>query len=57
MTRKTFRKIGQFLLLLVITANVSSCSDPQVYGSIGVSSYSGGGSRVSGGISIGGRIR
>ncbi|MEE4361477.1 MAG: hypothetical protein V2I63_08120 [Pseudomonadales bacterium] len=57
-------------LLLVLTVPLSGCDDPQVYGSIGVSSYHGsgyygpgygpgyygGGPRVGGSVVIGGRI-
>jgi len=51
--------------LYSVAAGLGGCDDPQVYGSIGVSSgYSswggarhGGGPRVGGSISIGGRIR
>ncbi len=52
------------LRLAVVTmllASLSGCDDPQVYGSIGVSSgygsYGGWGSGVHTSISIGGRIR
>ena len=49
-------------LALTLCLTLSSCDDPQVYGSIGFSSFSGGGyhgggPRVGGSISIGGRIR
>ena len=57
--------ITRLLVLLAICATMSGCDDPQVYGSVGVSSYGGGygggrygyGSpRVGGSISVGGRI-
>jgi len=45
------------LVVLMLAASVSSC-DPQVYGSVGISSWGGGGynsgPRVGGNISIGG---
>lgn len=56
-TMRTFRT----LLLVSLCLGLSGCEDPQVYGSIGFSSYSGGGYYGRGGvgtsISIGGRIR
>jgi hypothetical protein len=50
------------LLLLLLAGPLAGCDDPQVYGSIGVSSYHGsgyygGGPRVGGSVVIGGRIR
>ena len=45
---------------IVLAAGLAGCEQPQVYGSIGVSSFSGGGwgggSSVGGSISVGGRI-
>jgi hypothetical protein len=53
-------RIGKLVTLMVFCSSLSACDDPQVYGSIGVSSYGGGGyyggSRTHGSISIGGRI-
>ena len=48
--------------LLIASLGLASCEDPQVYGSVGFSSYGGGGyygggPRVGTSISIGGRIR
>ena len=55
--KRTFRA----LLLGALCLGLSGCDDPQVYGSVGFSSYSGGGYYGGGGmgtsISIGGRIR
>ena len=55
--RKTFR----ILLIGVLCLGLTGCEDPQIYGSVGFSSYSGGGYYGGGGlgtsISIGGRIR
>jgi hypothetical protein len=49
------------LLLGMLCLGLSGCDDPQIYGSVGFSSYSGGGYYGGGGmgtsISIGGRIR
>ncbi len=59
----TVLKILAALLTACLLATASGCSDPQVYGSIGVSSgyssYGGGwgGPRVHTSISVGGRIR
>lgn len=53
--------MARLLALVALCAGMAGCEDPQVYGSIGVSSYGGGGyyggPRVGGSISIGGRIR
>jgi len=51
----------RFLLLFGACLSLSACEDPQVYGSVGVSSYGGGGyygggPRMGGSISVGGRI-
>ena len=55
--KNTFR----ILLVGVLCLGLSGCEDPQIYGSVGFSSYSGGGYYGGGGmgtsISIGGRIR
>jgi hypothetical protein len=51
----------RILLLGLLCLGLSGCDDPQIYGSVGFSSYSGGGYYGGGGmgtsISIGGRIR
>jgi len=51
-------KITRLLLLMVLAMSVSGCEQPQVYGSIGYSSYGGyrGGGGMGGSISVGGRI-
>ena len=50
----------RWLLAAALCAGVAGCEDPQVYGSIGVSSWGGSGfhgsPRIGGSISIGGRI-
>ena len=51
----------RLLLVTAIVSTLSGCSDPQVYGSVGVSSgfgsWGGSGPRVHTSISVGGRIR
>lgn len=59
--KKTIIRFGKLLVLVLAFTSMSSCDDPQVYGSIGVSSYGGGGyygggPRMGGSVSIGGRI-
>ncbi len=51
-------RLARPLLILAMCAAVASCEPPQVYGSIGYSSYSGSyyGGGMGGSISIGGRI-
>jgi len=58
MIRKRMTHRAQLLLLLILAVGLGSCNGPQVYGSIGVSSYgkAGGSGRLHGSISIGGRI-
>lgn len=56
-----FLRTLKFLLLSTLCLGLSGCEDPQIYGSVGFSSYSGGGYYGGGGmgtsIRIGGRIR
>ena len=59
---KNTKTLLRLLVMLIFTTQLTGYDDPQVYGSIGVSSYHGssgyhGGSRVSSSIVIGGRIR
>jgi hypothetical protein len=57
---KLARTFAGAVLLLLVAASLSSCKNASVYGSIGVSSgFSsyGGGPRMHGSISIGGRMR
>jgi hypothetical protein len=53
-------KILRPFVLLALAASLASCEQPQVYGSVGYSSYSGGGYYGRGGyggsIRVGGRI-
>lgn len=58
-TRNHMKRLARAMLIGVLCLGLSGCEDPQVYGSIGFSSYSGGwgGPNVGGSISIGGRIR
>lgn len=56
------KNLFRVLLIGSLCLTLSGCEDPQVYGSIGFSSYSGGGyyrggPSTGGSISIGGRIR
>lgn len=58
---KTFSRISRLIGLLILCSGLSACDDPQVYGSVGFSSYGGGGyygggPRMGTSISIGGRI-
>jgi hypothetical protein len=62
---KPLRFIGGALIAATILS-LAGCSDPQIYGSVGISSgyggyygggYYGGGPRIGTSISIGGRIR
>lgn len=60
MTNRLRRLLGVFLVILMATA-LASCEPPQVYGSVGYSTYSGGGyygggPRYGTSISVGGRI-
>ena len=59
---KRLMRFTRWGLVLLACAVLSGCDDPQVYGSVGVSSgwgsYHGGGStRMHTSISVGGRIR
>jgi hypothetical protein len=53
-------KIAKALALIIVCSSLSSCDDPQIYGSVGVSSYGGGGyhggSRYGTSVRVGGRI-
>jgi hypothetical protein len=53
-------KLGRVVMMLIVCSAISGCDDMRVYGSVGVSSYGGGGhyggSRVGTSISVGGRI-
>jgi hypothetical protein len=55
------RRILTIVLIMLGAASLASCEPPQVYGSVGYSSYSGGGyygggPRYGTSISVGGRI-
>jgi len=58
-------RVVKILLILGLSASLTGCDDPQIYGSVGVSSgyssYGGyrgsSGPRMRGSISVGGRIR
>ena len=53
----------RWLILILALAGLSGCDDPQVYGSVGVSTgfgsshWGGSGTRMHTSISVGGRIR
>ncbi len=55
-------RLTKLVLIAVLGSMLSACEDPQVYGSVGVSSWGGsgggyrGGSRMGGSVTIGGRI-
>ncbi|MDJ0928601.1 MAG: hypothetical protein QNJ73_13265 [Gammaproteobacteria bacterium] len=53
-----YLRLLRILVLVALIASLSGCEQPRVYGSVGVSSFSGGwgGTGVGGSISIGGRI-
>jgi hypothetical protein len=57
---KKIIRVAKLATILVLCIGMSGCEDPQIYGSVGVSSYGGGGyhggSRGYGSVSIGGRI-
>lgn len=63
--KDSMKQLLRFLAIAGLCSLMAACEDPQVYGSIGVSSYGGGyygggyyggGPRMGGSISIGGRI-
>lgn len=65
MSRQTLvRRSLCAVIVLALAGSLGGCSEPQIYGSIGVSSYSGyggygyygGGPRIGGSITMGGRI-
>ena len=58
MIRKTVSRLVRPLLILAMCASLASCEPPQVYGSVGYSSYGGSyyGGGMGGSIRIGGRI-
>ncbi len=54
-------RIGKILVLLAVCSSLGGCDDVRVYGSVGVSSYSGyggyyGSPRYGTSVSVGGRI-
>jgi hypothetical protein len=58
--RQKLTRLGRVLALGAVFAMLASCEPPAVYGSVGYSSYSGGGYYGGGGfgtsVTIGGRI-
>lgn len=60
--KKTLLRVAKLVSIVAICSTLSGCEDPQIYGSVGVSTwggggYYGGGTRVGTSITIGGRIR
>ena len=52
-----FRRLLKTVLILGLCASLASCEQPQVYGSVGFSNWSGGyGGGMGTSVSIGGRI-
>ena len=52
-------RLAKVILLALLCASLASCDPPQVYGSVGYSSYGGGyggGGRYGGSVRVGGRI-
>lgn len=50
-------RLAKVVLLGLLCASLASCDPPQVYGSVGYSSYSGGyGGGYGGSVRVGGRI-
>jgi hypothetical protein len=52
----SLKRITKLLAVAVLCLSLSSCEPPQVYGSVGYSSYGGGYGGMGGGVRIGGRI-
>lgn len=53
--RKVVKKIARVGAIILLAATVASC-EPNVYGSVGYSSWGGYGGGMGGSISVGGRI-
>ena len=61
MMNDKIKRLVRVALLVTLLGTLTSCEPPQVYGSVGYSSYSGGGyygggSRYGTSVSVGGRI-
>ena len=61
MIARVSKRVFRLLLVMLVAASLASCEPPQIYGSVGYSSYSGGGyygggPRYGTSISVGGRI-
>lgn len=58
--RNRIKRLVSAILVVVMATAIASCEPPQVYGSVGYSSYSGGGYYGGGGyggsVRVGGRI-
>lgn len=60
---RTVARWVKLMIFMGLSLSLTGCEDPQVYGSVGISSgyssyggYGGGGPRMRGSISVGGRI-
>lgn len=51
---KRMNRVARVVLLVLLALSTAGCEQPQVYGSVGYSSWGGGG--LGGSISVGGRI-
>lgn len=49
-------RLARVILLGLLCASLASCDPPQVYGSVGYSSYGGGYGGMGGSVRVGGRI-
>lgn len=58
--RQSIKRLFHVLLFVMVAGTMASCEPPAVYGSVGYSSYSGGGYYGGGGfgtsVTVGGRI-
>ena len=58
--KNRIKRLVTLLLVIALAGAVASCEPPQVYGSVGYSSYGGGGYHCGGGyggsVRVGGRI-
>ena len=57
--KNSIKNLARLVITITLCALLTSCEDPQVYGSVGFSSYGGGygGPRMGTSVTIGGRIR
>ena len=60
MIRTSMRRVGRVVMIVALCSLFASCDDPQIYGSVGFSTFSGSGWHGGGmgtSVTIGGRIR